>query len=168
MLYFDNTPLKPVTTINMATVNLAKALKMKNALVGEINRAKEVLTRENSRSELSTSKVDRAAVYGEIVSKTQQLVTLKTAIASANIGLYGTLAAMEEAKSSIAYLKTLNTQDGIVRSDARFGGTPTETKFDAFFTQEKVDAAVALLQKQIESLQDVADTYNATTTISVS
>lgn len=153
----------------MATVNLAKALKMKNALVGEINRAKEIFTRENSRSELSTSKVDRAAVYADIQAKTLALVSLKSAIAKANVGLYSTLAEMAEAKSSIAYLKTLNTQDGVVRSEpSRFGSSPVvETKFDAFFSQEKVDAEVAKIQKRVEELQDVADTFNATTTITV-
>ena len=71
----------------MATVNLSKALKMKNVLVGEINRAKEIFTRENSRSELSTSKVDRAAVYADIQAKTKALVSLKAAIAKANVGI---------------------------------------------------------------------------------
>ncbi len=152
----------------MASVNLAKALKLKNALVGEINRAKEILTRENSRSELSTSNVNREAVYNDIVAKTVTLTELKASIAKANVGIYSTLAEMAEAKSSIAYLKTLPTLDGIVRSETRFGTVPAvDTKFDAFFTQEKVDAEVAKLQKRIEDLQDAADTFNATTTITV-
>jgi hypothetical protein len=152
----------------MANVNLAKALKMKNVLVGEINRAKEIFSRENSRSELNTSKVDRAAVYADIQAKTQALVSLKAGIAKANVNLYSTLSEMAEAKSSIAYLKSLNTQDGVTRSDPRFGSSAVvETKFEAFFTQEKVDVEVAKLQKRVEELQDVADTFNAITTIAV-
>lgn len=151
----------------MKTVNLAKALKLKNSLVGEINRLKETLTRENSRSTESTSTVNREQVYNDIVNKTLSLVSLKGAIAKANVGLYTTLAEIAEAKSFIAYLKGLNTADGVVRTEGRFGGTGLETKFSAFFTQEKVDAEVAKIQKRIEELQDVADNYNALTTISI-
>jgi hypothetical protein len=151
----------------MKTVNLAKALKLKNALVGEINRAKEILTRENSRSELSTSKIDRAAVYAEIGTKTAQLIALKTALAKANVGIYAAITEIAEAKGQIAYLKTLNTTDGVQRTEGRFGTQTVDTKFEAFFTQEKVDAEVAKIQKRIEELQDVVDAYNATTTIQV-
>jgi chromosome segregation ATPase len=153
----------------MATVNIAKALKLKNSLVSEINRAKAVLTRENSRNERSTSKVDRAQVYSNIVNKTNELVNLKAQIANANVGLYATLAQMSEAKSMISYLQTLPTTDGVqLEQMGRYGAEkPVETKHDAFFTQEKVDAEVAVLQARIEAYQDVVDTFNATTTIAV-
>ncbi len=151
----------------MSTVNLAKALKMKNSLVGEINRAKEILTRENSRLELTSSKVDREVVYKEILSKTMALVELKTQIAKANIGIYNVLTDMAEVKSMITYLKTLPTLNGIVQID-NYAGVSTEKRYSAFLNQEGVDTIVAKLQKRVEELQDAADTFNATTTITVS
>jgi hypothetical protein len=152
----------------MAQVNLAKALKMKNALVGEINRLKEIFTRENSRSSESTSTVDRESIWAQIHEKTNELVNLKAAIAKANVGLYPYLAAMEEAKGLIAYIKGLNTVDGTVRTDTRYGtGPAVETKYTAFLTQQRVDEEVAKATKLIETAQDDVDNYNARTFIEV-
>lgn len=148
----------------MAKVNLAKALKMKNSLVAEINRAKAVLIRENSRNDRSTSKVNRDEVLKTILEKTEALVLLKTKISSANIGIYGVLAAAEEAKSFIAYLGTLPTKDGTEVEHTRYSVTPTETTttYRAFLKQEDIDSRVAALQKQVEDYQDQIDTFNAT------
>jgi len=151
----------------MATVNLAKALKLKNSLVTEINRAKGILTRENSRSERSTSKVDRNAIWDSIVAKTVELVALKGKITTANIGIYPMLAEAEELKSTIAYLQSLPTTDGVQVEGGQFGQARVETKFEAYFTQEKIDATIATLQKRIEDTQDAIDTYNATKTVEV-
>ncbi len=153
----------------MSKINLAKALKVKNSLISEINRSKAIFARENSRKEGSTSKVDRELLWDEISIKTQQLITLKGQIATANIGIYPTLAQMEEAKSSISWLQQLNTTDGKVVEHSRFGSAPAvETNFSACFTQDAVDRNVGEFQKIIENAQDVVDAYNATTHIDVS
>lgn len=151
----------------MAKVNLAKALKMKNALVGELNRAKEILTRENSRLTTTSSTVDREVMYKEIQEKTQSLIALKTAIATANVGLYAYLSQMAEAKAAIAYLKSLNTTDGVVKTQGHFSAAEIVNTYSAFFTQQKVDYEVGRLQKLIETTQDNVDAFNGSTFIEV-
>jgi len=153
----------------MSKINLAKALKVKNSLISEINRSKAVFARENSRKEGSTSKVDREQLWDQISVKTQQLVKLKGQIAAANIAIYPTLALMEEAKSAITFLQQLNTTDGKVVEHSRYGTGPNlETNFSAFITQDGVDKRVNEFQKIIEDAQDAVDAYNATTFIEVS
>lgn len=150
----------------MSKINLAKALKVKNSLINEITRAKAIFARENSRKSTSTSLVDRAKLWEDIANKTAKLIALKGAISSANVGIYPCLARMEEAKSSITYLQGLNTTDGVQIEQSRYGtGPAVETRFDAYFTQEKVDERIAHFQKVIEEAQDEVDAYNATTLI---
>lgn len=151
----------------MSKINLAKALKLKNSLITEINRAKAILVRENSRSEHSTSQVDRAATWKLIEDKTSELIALKGKITVANIGIYPVLAQLEEAKSAIAYVITIPTLNGLHIERSYGSGEPAKTHYDAFFTQEKVDQTIAEFQKKVEAAQDAVDSYNATTFIEV-
>lgn len=152
----------------MSKVNLSKALKLKNSLIAEIGRLKGILSRENSRSERSTSTIDRGEVFKSLTEKTLELVSLKSKIARANVGIYEVLAAMEEAKSAIGYYQTLNVTDGEQVEHQRYGqAEPTKTKYNAYLKQEDVDKLVSELQKKIEEGQDAVDAYNATTFIEV-
>jgi len=152
----------PPYTHTMNDMSLSQALKLKNRIVAEVNRAKEILLRENSRANSSTSKVDRAAVYKTLQDKTAHLVHLKSAITQANIGIYPVLCEMEELKGRIAFLKSLNTFDGNQRQPRMHGDDHVEV-FTAFFTAEKVDEEVGTVQARIDALQDQADAFNATT-----
>jgi hypothetical protein len=149
----------------MSKVNLAKALKLKNSLVRELNRAKEILKRENVRTNKSTSKVDQAAVWALIATKTQELIALKAKITIANVGLYPLLAEMEELKSKITYVQGLPIREGVVNEG--YGERVVEVTFTSFLNQEAVDKLVEEAQARIEALQDQVDAYNATTFIEV-
>jgi hypothetical protein len=147
----------------MSKVNLAKALKMKNSLIGEINRLKTIFLRENSRQSASKSTVDRQKVYSAIEDKVAILVGLKSKITAANISIYPVLCAMEEAKSRMAWLPTIPVKHGLFQEG--YGAAQNVIQWDAYITQDAIDEETRLLQKYIEELQDKVDAYNATTTI---
>lgn len=146
-------------------MKLAKALKVKNSLINEINTLKAILVRENSRESTSTSNVNRADIWEKILSKTDELIALKAKIATANIGIYKFLAQMEEAKSQIEYVKTIPVTDGTFEKANGYGKEPTKIVYSAYIKQADVDYFISSLQKKIESLQDDIDSYNATTEI---
>lgn len=143
-------------------MKLAKALKEKNRLVGELCRIKGIIQRENSRNERSTSTVDRAALWKQLDEVTTQLVTLKAAIFKANAGIYGTVVTMGELKSRAEWIKSISTVDGVVEQPNFRSENVTTTKWDAHIKQEGIDNLTVELQKKIAELQDVLDTYNAT------
>lgn len=145
-------------------MNLAQALKAKNRLAGELVRQQQILTRENSRREDSTSKVDRKVVWETILKLSEELGTLKGKITVANIGIYPMLERMAELKARIAYIASLPKREG-VEQEYLGGEQRLAHMWDSFLTQEKVDALTAELQTQLNELQDKVDTYNATTTV---
>lgn len=143
-------------------MSLSKALKTKNRIAGELNRLQQIFNRENSRKEGSTSKVDRKALLDQIWKKRSALVAVKTMIAEANVGIAGALVAMGELKAESAFLQSVNVMDGKCQDSRGFRETSAEVVYDAFLKQEDVDARVAEITRTIDSLQDRADTYNAT------
>lgn len=145
-------------------MKLAKALKEKNRLVGEINRLRNIIARENSRESRNTSKVDVATVSKDLDKAMASLAAIKTAIAKANVGIYEAIETMAEKKSHIQWLSGLNTQDGIVEQPG-YGGTIIKQEFKAFLKKEDIDSITKQYQDEIAALQDQIDEYNATNSI---
>lgn len=144
-------------------MNLAQALKLKNRLAGELVRKQQILGRENARRNDSVSKIDREAVWNEIVEISDKLGELKGRISRANIAIYPSLERMAELKSRITFLSNLPKREG---EEVSFVGRDSEKliyTWDSFINQERADEEVADLQEEINDLQDKVDAYNATT-----
>jgi hypothetical protein len=146
-------------------MKLAKALKEKNRLGGEVKRLKDLIQRENSKNIKSTSKVDCDKLWKDLESTTDQLIKIKTAIFKANAGIYGKITTIGELKSKVEWIKSLNTKDG-VEDVPNYRGESTKTEqYVAFVKQSDVDEMIVNIQESITSLQDDLDAYNATTEI---
>jgi len=145
-------------------MKLAKALKEKNRLVGEVNRLKGLIQRENSRDVKSTSKVDVALLWDALTNATTNLIAIKTAIFKANIGIYDKIVRMGELKAKAEWIKTLDTRDGIVEDNAHYGN-PIVREYKAYLNTEAIDDLTVQLQEEIVVLQDEIDEYNATLTV---
>lgn len=144
-------------------MNIAQALKLKNRLAGELNRKQQILARENARRNDSVSKVDRMAVWTEILALSDKLGELKGRITQANVSIYPALERMAELKSRIAYVENLPKREGeeleyVGRNDER-----VSRNWDSYINQEEADRLVAKFQTEIDELQDKVDTFNATT-----
>lgn len=146
-------------------MKLAKALKEKNRLVGEINRLKSLIQRENSRNVKSTSTVDVGAIWKQMEEATEKLIALKTAIFKANAGIYSKIVRMAELKDLSIWITHLNTNNE--KSEQIYGERTIVTEFMAYKTREDVDNMTKDLQDQIAKLQDELDEYNATVQIEV-
>jgi hypothetical protein len=147
-------------------MKLAKALKEKNRLAGEIARLKTLIQRENSRNTKSTSKIDVGQLWIELDAATEKLIALKTEIFKANAGIYDRIVRMAELKGKALWLTGLNTRNETVEQP--YGvGTILTTEFKAHFKQEDIDRMTKELQDGIAKLQDELDEYNATVNIQV-
>ena len=148
-------------------MKLAKALKEKNRLVGEVTRIKSLIERSNSRNVKSSTKTDCAALWFDFEETVRKLVNIKTAIFKANIGIYSKIVTMGELKTKAQWIKTLNTKDG-AEEISNFRSEVTKTEhFVAHIKQEDVDRLTVEIQATIVALQDEIDEYNATHNIEV-
>ena len=141
-------------------MKLAKALKEKNRLVGEVNRLKTLFARENSRNVKASSKIDAEKVWNEMVEASHKLIVIKAAIFKANTGIYEKIVRMGELKALAVWLPTVDTNNEKVENS--YGTIATVTEHKAWMTQEGVDNQIVAFQKEIAELQDAVDEYNAT------
>ena len=153
-------------------MKLAKALKVKNRLVGELNQLKMELQRENSRRNDNPSKVDCKTLYIEIETKRDDLISLKAAICSANAGssnkeagIYQKIDKMSELKSFINFLAGLPKREGEELTLIGANREKLTYQWTAFINQERADAITKELQLEINRLQDEVDEYNAVTDV---
>jgi hypothetical protein len=153
-------------------MKLAKALKVKNRLVGELNQLKVELQRENSRRNDNPSKVDCKSLYAEIEAKRDSLIALKAAICSANAGspnkdagIYQKIDKMSELKSFINFLAGLPKREGEELTLIGANREKLTYQWTAFINQERADALTKELQLEVNKLQDDVDEYNAVTEV---
>ena len=146
-------------------MTLSQSLKTKNRLAGELVRQQQILQRENARRNDSASTVNRGKIWQNILDLSNELGTLKGKICAANIGIYPSLERMAELKSRISYMQGLPKRVGEEITSVGYNQEKLTYQWTSYITQEACDTEVAVLQDQIDELQDQVDTYNATTSI---
>lgn len=150
-------------------INLAKALKIKNRITGELRKQMQVLQRENSQRADKTHQIDPKDILVKITNLSNNLITLKTAINNANSGIVKQLAFMEESKSYISFLEQLR---GYIKEEEidynGTGSTPARIPYNTAFTNYDIDKMVKEVQQKIGENQDFIDDFNATTFIEIS
>jgi len=159
-------------------MKLAKALKEKNRIAGEINRLKTLISRENSRDVKSSSTVDVSSLWIDLLNTTEKLIKVKTEIFKANVGIYDKIVRMAELKGRSSWLFTINTNNEKIENP--YGTNIMVTEYKACmalnqnvnildlvrqFKLEDVDRMTKDLQDEIAKLQDEIDEYNATVSI---
>lgn len=147
----------------MVAINLSKALKVKNRLVGRMAKVTGDIERYNSTLEEQVGKFDVAAAISLREELMNSLIFLKTAIAKANMPIQEMLIANGELKAKIQFLSMLSTTDGA----ERHGYQNTEVKYVAYLKKADVDAQTKTLERTIDANQDQLDAFNANTKIEV-
>ncbi len=157
-------------------MKLAKALKVKNRLAGEIAKLKGLVSAHNTiRSRIIAPgtinekvfrrerPIDVLKTLEELTLKQKDLCDLKTAITVANIGIYPKIIEMEEAKGMLSYLNTfVGEREAETETD---DSVTTVTQWENAISADMKMSATTMLQKRIEELQDEIDEFNATTYI---
>jgi len=150
--------------IKQKNMNIAKALKVKNRLIGEVTKLQEIVRRENSRRNDNTSKVDVAAMLCQLDDTREKLIQLKAAIAIASAAISEKLVRLSEKKTYVNWIDSLPTRDG--KEKVALGTKEVETyEWKAYYNRQALDELVIGERKAIEKLQDEVDEFNAKTTI---
>lgn len=142
-------------------MNVKQALKVKNKLVTEMKAAYGILQKYNSIEEGNPRRYSMMNTLEKIKTLQAELVDLKTKIHKANQPVYDKIFALAELKGMIKELKKVSTEEGKVNE--RYGSVVSVKEVELNVTD--IDAAVAVLESQIEGLQTELDVHNATTQI---
>lgn len=156
-------------------MKLAKALKLKNRLAGEVTRLKRIIQVHNSRDTIQEAIYDVERTYGDLHKAIHKLILVKTAIACANAGKickdedsytktpYWNIFEMAELKGVIETLRATNAKNGQFIEGSRFGEDSVRTtNYQATFKQLDLDKLVLFTEERIDQCQNVLDAHNAT------
>jgi hypothetical protein len=143
-------------------VTLAKALAVKNRLVGRMSQARaNVMAFNCMQAGLRDAQtVDVRAEYERYKRLQQGLIVVKAAIQRANAPVYEDIMRLAEIKTQVDMLNGLETKQG---KEAQYGGV--ELQYDSVIRKPEVLELVRGLEGEIDTLQDKLAQYNATTRI---
>ena len=141
-------------------MKLTKALKLKNQLAGEVADLKDRLAKQNSRATTVPFDYDANEVLAALRAKVDELVSVKSAIAVANVALYPRIFRLAELKGLVSLVKSLDTRQGVFKEGSGFSLSAAEVEYVAQLKKSAVDALAAELEAEISSLQDELDEFN--------
>src|SRR5206468_10801515 len=108
-----------LTLTKGTTMKLAKALKLKTQLAGEVAQLKELLAKQNVRSSKQKFDYDNREVLARLRAKLDELVRVKAALAVANAEIYAKIFRLAELKGLVATLTALETKSGVFHEGRR-------------------------------------------------
>ncbi|MFV0415446.1 MAG: hypothetical protein ACK5NG_03680 [Chthoniobacterales bacterium] len=149
-------------------MKLSKALKLKNHLAGEVTELKDRLAHQNSRAATVPFDYDASEVFSALRKKVNNLVSVKSAIAVANVAQYPRIFRLAELKGLVSVLRDLNVRHGIFQEGGGYGQSACEVEYVAQLKKADVDRLVAELEKEISELQDSLDEFNHAETVELS
>jgi hypothetical protein len=155
-------------------MKIAKALKLKNRLAGEVSRLKGLVMANNSRMAANTPDYDVQEIFEvELQKRIKELVLVKTAIACSNSSMVCATTAegysespfwavfmIAELKGLIQTLRSTGTQHGSIGNQYDPSVKPVD--YVAVYEPVDVDKFVVDYQTRIDELQEILDTHNAT------
>lgn len=148
-------------------MKIAKALKLKNQLAGEVAQLKELLTKQNVRSAKQKFDYDNREVLTRLRAKLAELVKVKAAIGAANAEVYDQVFRLAELKGLVSTLTALDTKSGVFHEGRGFAEASYEVEYVAQLGRVDVDKLVAELNAEIQSLQDALDEFNFTRSVNL-
>jgi hypothetical protein len=140
-------------------MNIKQALKKKNQLVKEILDLHHRVATYNS-VEVGNVRPYSAKESMELLNqKSDELVELKTKIHTANAPIYKYIFRLSELKSTIARIKNLDCNEGVV-NDYYSSKRETPTIKSSEISIVERDNMVKDMETDIESIQDFLDNHN--------
>lgn len=152
----------------MTQISLAKALKEKNKLVHEMNKAFQRVQSNNSFIKENKDNVnyDSKKELDNFLNLKTQLVNLKTKISLANAPIQSLIYSLSEHKATINNLNSISTNKGQVIG-GRFSDVEGKVEYDAIITKLEIDTMISDYEKKVEDIQDQIDTFNHVTQIEI-
>lgn len=149
-------------------MKLAKALKLKNQLAGELTELKALLANQNVRSSKQKFDYDNHELLARLRAKMDELVKVKAAIGAANAEVYDKIFRLAELKGLVTSLRGLDTKAGLVHEPHVYQPATYDVEYVAQIGKVEQDKIIAELNAEIQSLQDALDEFNFSHSVDVS
>lgn len=147
-------------------MKLAKALKVKNRMAGDIQKMMKTASEHNSHLKDNEPEFDVREIWNQVIKSIDEFVILKANISKANSEIYESIFRISELKGLIVFLGSINTQHGADEASYRFGSDSDHViRHVATFREKEVSEMIVILQSEIDGLQDRIDEYNHVTMI---
>jgi hypothetical protein len=146
-------------------MKITKALKLKNQLAGDVAELKDRLAKQNSRASTVPFDYDANAVLAALRAKVDELVSVKSAIAAANVAIYPRIFRLAELKGLVTSIKSLDTRQGVFKEGGGFSLSACEVEYVAQIKKSTVDTLAAELEAEISAIQDELDEFNQSQSI---
>lgn len=146
-------------------MKLTKALKLKNQLAGEVTELKDRLGKQNSRAITVPFDYNSEEVLAALRAKVEHLITVKSAIAAANVAQYPRIFRLAELKGLVVLLKALDVRQGVFKEAGNYAQPAYEVEYVAQLKKTVVDGLVAEMEAEISALQDELDEFNHTQSV---
>ncbi len=152
-------------------ITIAKALNLKNKLVGEKDRLFRLVSANNSRLETTKTNYDVSDLFNQFEKTVVKLTAVKAAISTANATVYDKIYRISELKSMAANIKTVNTDESD-HEDQVYNRVTGEmekkvTKRTVVLKNVDIDNKIKSIEAEIEKLQDELSAFNHLTQIEV-
>lgn len=142
-------------------ITIAKALKLKNSLVGEIKELQSMIVQHNVQREDVPALFDVKVLKSELDNKRGALMALKTMIQQANYEIQSLLISMAEWKGEVTFLRTIPTKEGEMLERESYGEAPVKVVYVSSFGAVWQRDEIKRIEKLIRETQDTVDEYNA-------
>ena len=145
-----------------ASINLSRALKLKNRVVHRLAQLDSLIAGENSNLD-ENQQYDIRKLYQDRLVLAEQLVQLKTALTVANRPIQQLIFELAECKALVAMLGRVNTRHGVSFE----GMSGVKAMYVAQFRKPDIDREVRRVEREIDRIQDELDQFNHRTQIGV-
>jgi hypothetical protein len=146
----------------MTVITLARALKLKNRLAGQLSKLGGRAVAHNSNVKGAVNPYNSVEVFEEYEEVQAKLVEVKTSIQLANASIVRKIIEIGETRSQISLLQGINVTEGPVHQTNYGNDTETVREYEAAIGAAQRDVMIAALELDIDNLQDDIDSHNAT------
>ena len=136
------------------SVTIARALKEKNRIAGELAKVRKILSQKNSHERGDVLKLDLKKLYEQEERLVGLLVKTKAKIALANKDIVSKIIELSETKSRLAWISAINTFEG------SSGTYSNKSEYIAELDELKQQEWIKKLQRRANQLQDQLDEHN--------
>jgi hypothetical protein len=156
----------------MTKVTIAKALNVKNRILGEKNRLMGLISQNASRLEVVKTNYDVKELWSQYEASVAKLIAVKSAIAKANVNIYDKIYRISELKSKSAQINNLSTDETPYQEVQQNRVTGEITRGPilnrvVLFTDKTLAEHLKAIETEIASLHDEVTAYNYNTTIEI-
>lgn len=149
--------------MSIKKVTLARALKERKRLAGQIASAVDLVSQENVKVAGVPRPFDVRAMMAGVEASVERMIALRTVICQANARLAPKLVELDEVKSMISRLQSISTDADPYYNEEQKRDIQREAVLGKKDVLDKIEA----FQKRADALQDAIDEYNAKTQVEI-